>query len=88
VKRENTHPIFDAFFKIALTLLERSYRGIPEYMAIFEDNDPKKRIMMMINFNNDIGEYWQWSDRGFSPVPVSNEAYKLGVNYLIYALTH
>ena len=82
------HPIFDAFFKIDLSLMERGgYRGSPVYYAIFRDNDPKKRIMMIVNFNNDIGEYWQWSDQGFSPVP-SNEAYKLGVNYVIYALTH
>lgn len=88
VKLEETHPIFDSFFKIDLRLLERGgYRGVPEYFAVFQDNDPKKRIMAIINFNNDIGEYWQWSDQGFSPVP-SNEAYKLGVNYLIYALTH
>ena len=88
IRLENTHPIFDSFFKIDLNLLEHGYRGVPEYLAIVEDNDPKKRIMVMINFNNDIGEYWQWSDQGFSPVPVSNEAYKLGVNYIIYALTH
>jgi hypothetical protein len=90
VQIDGTHPIFDTFFKIDLTLLDGGgYRGRrPEYFAIFLDNDPKKRIMAIINFNNDVGEYWQWSDRGFSPVPVSNEAYKLGVNYLIYALTH
>ena len=85
---DGSHPIFDAFFKIDLSLMERGgYRGTPVYYAIFQDNDPRKRIMMIINFNNDIGEYWQWSDQGFSPVP-SNEAYKLGVNYIIYALTH
>jgi len=41
----------------------------------------------VVNAANDIGEYWEFSDQGFSPVP-DNEAYKLGVNYLIYALTH
>ena len=82
-----THPIFDSFFKIDLKILESPYRTEPEYWAIFQDNDPKKRIMAIVNLNNDVGEYWQWSDQGFSPVP-SNEAYKLGVNYLIYALTH
>jgi hypothetical protein len=89
VQLDGTHPIFNSFFKIDLTLLDRGgYRGTPEYYAVFQENDPKKRIMAIVNFNNDIGEYWQWSDRGYSPVPVSNEAYKLGVNYLIYALTH
>jgi hypothetical protein len=87
-----SHPIFDSFFKIDIGLLGRSggrgsYRGTPEYYAIYQDNDPKKRIIAVVNAANDIGEYWEYSDQGFSPVP-SNEAYKLGVNYLIYALTH
>ena len=88
VQLEDSHPIFDSFFKIDLAMLESTYRGRPTYLAVFQDNDPKKRIMMIINFNNDVGEYWQWSGTGFSPVPITNEAYKLGVNYLIYALTH
>lgn len=88
VQLDETHPIFDSFFKIDLGALESTYRGRPSYFAIFKDNDPKKRIMAIINFNNDVGEYWQWSGTGFSPVPITNEAYKLGVNYLIYALTH
>lgn len=89
VRIDGSHPIFNSFFQIDLSLLDRGgWRGSPEYYAVFQDNDPKKRIMVIVNFNNDIGEYWQWSDRGYSPVPVSNEAYKLGVNYLIYALTH
>ena len=82
-----THPIFDAFFKIDLDLLGQQYNTRPLYYGIFQGNDPRKRLMAIINFENDVGEYWEWSDRGFSPVP-SNEAYKLGVNYLIYALTH
>jgi hypothetical protein len=43
--------------------------------------------MAVINFDQDIGDFWQWSPRGFNVVP-TNEAYKLGVNYIIYALTH
>jgi len=85
-----THPIFDSFFKVDLRLMERSegnYGGAARYLGIYRDNDPRKRLMMIVNLNLDVGEHWQWSTRGFSPVP-SNEAYKLGVNYLIYALTH
>ena len=87
VELNGDHPIFDSFFKIDLALLEHGYRGMPSYFGIFQGNDPTKRIMAIVNFNNDIGDYWEWSDRGFDPLP-SNEAYKLGVNYLIYALTH
>ena len=71
----------------ALKKMDAGYRGNPRWMAYFENNDPKKRMIAMVNANNDVGEYWQWSGRGFSAVP-SNEAYKLGVNYLVYALTH
>lgn len=84
-----THPIFDSFFKVDLRLMERGEGnyGRARYLGIYRDNDPRKRLMMIVNLNLDVGEHWQWSNRGFSPVP-SNEAYKLGVNYLIYALTH
>ena len=81
------HPIFDSFFKVDLSQMEMTGYGRMSYMGIFEDNDPKKRLMAVLNLNGDIGEFWQWSDRGFNVAP-TNEAYKLGVNYLIYALTH
>jgi hypothetical protein len=81
------HPVFDSFFKINLNLLPRGRSGGAVWYGVFQDNDPKKRLMVVANYLNDIGEAWQWSDRGFNVVP-TNEAYKLGVNYLIYALTH
>ena len=56
--------------------------------AIFEDNDPTKRLLVMINFNTDISEFWELSDTGLKPIDESNEAYKLGVNYIIYGMTH
>ena len=83
-----SHAIFDSFFKINLEALVSYGTGDkPGYFGVFEDNDPRKRIMMIVNFNQDMGDYWEWSDRGWNIAP-TNEAYKLGVNYLIYALTH
>lgn len=82
------HAIFDAFFKIDFDKLVAYQTGDqPGYFAIFQDNDPRKRVMAVVNFNQDLGDYWEWSDRGYNLAP-SNEAYKLGVNYIIYALTH
>ena len=64
-------------------------RGAPTtYHGIFEDNDPKKRLMVIANYNGDIGEFWEFSDTGWAPIDLSNEAYKVGVNYMIYGLTH
>ncbi len=82
-----THPVFDSFYKINLSLLGRGQRGNAVWLGVFQDNDPTKRLIVVANYLNDIGEAWQWSDRGFNVEP-TNEAYKLGVNYLIYALTH
>jgi hypothetical protein len=53
-----------------------------------EDNDPTERMQVIISYNNDIAEYWEYSDYGWYPIDLANEAHKLGVNYVVYALTH
>jgi hypothetical protein len=88
-KIDVTHPIFRSFFNITvLDVPHPSVRVVPGYWAMFEDNDPTKRMIALANHNNDIAEYWEWSAEGlYNPDPTSN-AYRLGVNYYIYALTH
>jgi hypothetical protein len=44
--------------------------------------------MIIANVDNDIGESWEYSATGFVPIASANEMYKLGINYVIYALTH
>ena len=41
-------------------------------------------MMAIVNYNNDVAEYWEWSDTGYFSVDFTNDAYKLGVNYIIY----
>jgi hypothetical protein len=84
------HPIFDSFFTIpSLDGMHHpsSREARAEYWAIFEDNDPAKRVMVIVNYNNDIGDYMEWSGDGWYPVNLSNDAYKFATNYLIYGLT-
>jgi len=84
-----SQPIYHSFFEIKTLDVPQYYdRGSAVFRAIFEDNDPKKRIVALANFNTDISEYWEWSDTGFKPIDESNEAYKIGVNYIIYGMTH
>ena len=59
-----------------------------EYLGIYEDNDPSKRLQVIINYNNDIGDYMEWSGEGWYPVNFSNDAYKFATNYVMYGLTH
>ena len=83
-------PVFHTFFEInALDQFPQAYvDGNPIFKGIFEDNDRRKRLMAIINYNTDVSQFWEWSGRGLRPFDQTNEAYKLGVNYLIYALTH
>ena len=59
-----------------------------EFFGIHEDNDPSKRLMVVINYNMDIGDYMEWSPSGVYAIAPTNEAYKFGINYVIYGLTH
>jgi len=90
VELDESHPIFHSFYEIEdLSLLARGYRGRPPtYYGVFEDDDPTKRLMVIVNFDADIGDYWEWSDMAYTPIDLSNEAYKLGINYIIYSMTH
>ena len=91
-KLDISHPVYNCFFSIKTLNIAtpdstRSNFGnvSPEFWGIEDD---KGRLMMVINFNNDISDYWQWSDNPFAPIEQTNEAYKFGVNYVMYALTH
>ena len=90
VQLDSSHPIFHTFFDIddLAKLTAIRYGASPTYYGMYEDNDPGKRLLLIVNYNNDIGDYWEWSDQGYIPVDLSNEAYKLGINYIIYAMTH
>jgi hypothetical protein len=86
-----TNPIFNSFFKIeTLKGMHHPDRddALAEYKGIYEDNDPSKRLMVVINYNNDIGDYMEWSGQGFYAINFTNDAYKLATNYVVYALTH
>lgn len=86
-----THPIFNSFFQIK-TLDGMTHPATPlakaQYLGIYLDNDPTQRLQVIINFNNDIGDYMEWSGEGWYPINFSNEAYKFATNYVVYGLTH
>lgn len=87
MRLDGSHPIFHSFFEIDPTHTEGFY-GPVEFHGVFEDNDPQKRLVLIAGYNHDLGELWEFSDTGYVAVDLSNDAYKYGVNYVIYALTH
>jgi hypothetical protein len=87
------HPIYNTFFSIPK--LEIPYPGrlgqsglTGEFYGIYQDNDRSKRLKVVIDYNMDIGDYMEHSGTGFYLVDPTNEAFKFGVNYVIYGLTH
>jgi hypothetical protein len=90
VRLEPSHPIFDSFFRVdPYEFRHPSFEILdPTYHGVFENNDPNGRLMLIANYDHDIGEYWEWSDTDYVPIELSNEAYKLGVNYIVYGMTH
>jgi hypothetical protein len=90
VEMNVSHVIFHSFFEIpSLDVVPQAYNaGPPIFRGVFEDNDPSKRLQMIVNYNTDISQFWEWSSVGLRPIDQTNEAYKLGVNYIIYGMTH
>jgi hypothetical protein len=90
---DGQHPIWHSFFEIPDTSVMKPPPNYDQsmritYWGIFEDNDPKKRLIAVANVNGDLSEYWEFSGQGFAPVELDNEAYKFGINFFIYGLTH
>jgi Domain of unknown function (DUF4159) len=85
-----THPIFHSFFDLKkIDYHHPMYPGmVPTYKALFEGNNPNGRMIALANHNNDLAEYWEWSGTGLFGIDPTNEAYRIGVNYVIYSLTH
>jgi hypothetical protein len=81
------HPIWKCFYDISQLEIEPPYSKFlkPQYFGMSDDNG---RLMMVIDYNNDVSEYWEWSNDPMTPIDQSNQAYKYGVNYVMYALTH
>ena len=50
--------------------------------------DTRGRVQVAICFNMDLGDAWEWADDPLYPERYSSLAYRIGVNYITYAMTH
>jgi len=90
IELDVTHPIFHSFFNIRTLDIPHpmGYAIEPVFYGLFENNDSSGRMLAIANWNNDIGDYWEWSAEGLYGTDPTNEAYRLGVNYIVYEMTH
>jgi hypothetical protein len=85
---DETHPIFSTFFYVEDIYVPHPLVAVtPRYRVIFENNDPNGRVMVLANHNSDLAEYWEYAASGYFPVDPTNDAFRLGINYLIYGVT-
>jgi hypothetical protein len=82
-----TRQVFHPFFEIN-QLPTQGYYGQAVFLGMFEDNDGTRRLIAVADYNHDLGEFWEFSDTGMMPVDDANDAYKVGVNHVIDAMTH
>lgn len=50
--------------------------------------DDAGRVMVLINWNSDMGDGWEHTYHPAYPTRYANAAYRLGINYLMYSMTH
>jgi len=95
IELEPEHEIFHVYYDIdGPQLIPALYRS-DEYgeqginhasnHAILDDEG---RVMVLINWNSDMGDGWEHTYHPAYPTRYANSAYRLGINYLMYSMTH
>ena len=64
---------------------ERSDDTQPRVFGISDDTG---RLMVLITYNSDLGDAWEWSDDPKYPEKWASLAYRIAMNYFLYDLTH
>jgi hypothetical protein len=58
---------------------------VARWRGIYDD---RGRVMVAISFNSDIGDSWEWADEPEYPEKYSALGVRIGINYIVYAMTH
>jgi hypothetical protein len=94
-----THEIFHTFYDVNQVMQipnvgnacrggrtwERSSDITPRIYGIKDD---KGRIMVVITYNSDLGDAWEWMDEPCYPELFSGQSYRMGLNFIVYSMSH
>jgi hypothetical protein len=94
-----SHPVFHTFYDIGETLQipgeRRGCAGLPGWEQpddkeplIYGISDDKGRLMVIATYNSDLGDAWEYADAACYPQKFTGQAYRLGMNFIVYAMTH
>ena len=91
------HPIFHAFYDIREVLqvpnVHQAAGGpthegdgkVPHVRGVFDEHN---RLMVLVNWNTDLGDAWEWADSPQYPLRYSTYAYEIGINFVIYGMSY
>jgi hypothetical protein len=91
---EVLHVLYDLDEKVQIPGIRAAMQGLtyerpdgfPGYWrGIYDDEN---RLMVAINFNMDLGDAWEHADWPQYPEQMTALAYRFGINYVVYAMTH
>ena len=94
-----THEIFHAFFDITevkqIPNVSNGCRGGPYWERrddinprIYGIKDEHDRVIAVITYNSDLGDAWEWMDEPCYPEMLTAQSYRMGLNFIIYAMSH
>jgi Domain of unknown function (DUF4159) len=87
------HTVYETGERVQIPGIQSLYSGRtyerdgyePQWRGIYDDEG---RIMVMINFNMDLGDAWEHADVQEYALQYTLLAYKYTINYILYAMTH
>ena len=91
------HPIFNQVYKIEEIIQVpnlpnaqwgRTWEQDGYYPAVKGIFDDEGRLMVVINWNTDLGDAWEWAERPEYPLRYSAFAVEMGINFIVYAMSH
>ncbi|MDX1674968.1 MAG: DUF4159 domain-containing protein [Longimicrobiales bacterium] len=97
VELPRDHPVFRAYYDIDEIVQVPAVSNIrwgrtwerdgyvPHVRGIFGEDG---RLLVAINWNTDLGDAWEWADIPEYPLEYSTFAYQMGVNLIVYAMSH
>jgi len=94
-----SHPIFHSFFDIPEIIqtpnVGRGCDGGPTWEQrsdteprVFGISDDSGRLMIVMTYNTDLGDAWEYMDRACYPQKYTGYALRMGLNLMTYAVTH
>ncbi|MBI4499763.1 MAG: DUF4159 domain-containing protein [Gemmatimonadetes bacterium] len=91
------HPLMNTVYPIKEILqvpnVGNAHRGVtseqdgyvPHCRGIFDDQG---RLLVVINWNTDLGDAWEWAEDPYYPLKYSTFAWEMGINFIVYSMSH